>query len=387
MKKVVLVSKAQFEMGASYRRVEQLAKLFKSAGFEVAAYCISGSSAGTVLERKDGITMKSVWKKPSGFKNKFLTWMFEKTLFLKAIRLEKPDAICAYSTMSFSAAYNVRRFCQRNQIPLYWDVVEKRKPFQSFRIKSMLEYNIPNYLINSVVIKAPTRVIAVSKHLVNFFERKGIKTFYLPITMTVPDTEPVRPHGDKIHFLYSGIPFGRDLIFEILKAFLDLPDDILARISLTICGSGTDKLAFSSAGIDERSVCKLKTFTNFLGQISLDQMQQVLAETNFSLLLKDEKKIYSKAGFPTKISEALANGIVPICNISGDLGEFLEDGLNSYICSGHDCKSMSEQIVRACREFESKYSFLSVNAYKTAASRLNIKTFELGFSKFVRGDN
>lgn len=383
MKKLLLLSKAQFNTGASYRRVEQLAMLFQSAGYRVVVYCVSDLPGGTTINQTDSIIIKSIWKAPTGLKQKLMSWLSEKKSFLKAIATESPDAICVYSTVSYGAAKAIKALSLKKGIPLFWDVVEERKPFQRLRIRSMLGYNIPNYLINSKLIDPSIRVVCVSKHLSDFFKRKGVKTFYLPITMSVPNSKPSCYRGAKIEFLYSGIPTGRDLLFEILKAFLLLPEDLLSRVSLTVCGLGTDKLDFSSAGIDERCVQELKTFTRFLGQISLDEMKGVLRKANFSLLLKDEDKIYSKAGFPTKISEALANGIVPICNLSSDLGDYLTDGFNSYICNGHTPLSMKEQLVRACQNFDAEYETLSENAYMTASKELNTKSFESDFVRFV----
>ena len=74
------------------------------------------------------------------------------------------------------------------------------------------------------------------------------------------------------------------------------------------------------------------------------------------------KNRVSLAGFPTKFVEALSLSTPVITNNVGDIGEYLIDGKNGYVCE-NTIKSIIEKLLEISKIDQNKYSKLSHEAY------------------------
>ena len=65
------------------------------------------------------------------------------------------------------------------------------------------------------------------------------------------------------------------------------------------------------------------------------------------MLLRPAQERYAKAGFPTKVVEAMAHGVAMLCNLSSDLSEYLVDGENALIAADEGVDAVRAALLRA----------------------------------------
>ena len=64
-------------------------------------------------------------------------------------------------------------------------------------------------------------------------------------------------------------------------------------------------------------------------------------------MLRPENARYARAGFPTKVTESLASATPVICNITSDLGMYIEDMNNGIIVKECSAGAVKEAVERA----------------------------------------
>ena len=167
---------------------------------------------------------------------------------------------------------------------------------------------------NTKLIKKPISVIAISTYLENYFKGKGLNVIRIPVIMDSSDylTEG-RIDDGKIHIVYAGSPIKKDYLAECVKAFCDLPRNLQKKFEFHIFG--VDKRV-----VEQSVKMNLPDVITVHGRVLREDVIRYLEISDFSLLLRPENERYSKAGFPTKVVEAMMNGCAMICNITSDIG-------------------------------------------------------------------
>ena len=96
-----------------------------------------------------------------------------------------------------------------------------------------------------------------------------------------------------------------------------------------------------------------------------------MEEADFALLIRDASLRYAKAGFPSKVVEALANATPMLCNLSSDLDEYLVDGYNAILAKDHTPEELAVALRRALLLSPQEKNQMSVQALKTAKDRFD----------------
>lgn len=230
---------------------------------------------------------------------------------------------------------------QQLSVPVVHDSVEWYSPCQ-FKVGKLDYRYVMKDRLNRSLVRKPVKVIAISEFLGTYFSDKGIKTTVVPVIMDSNDYEilPSRVASNKIRLMYAGSPAAKDYLSVCVKAFGNLPENIRGRFQLDVYGASDDDISpLFDCG-------KLPAGIEAHGRVSRSEVLDALGGADFSLLLRPENERYARAGFPTKVVEAMMCGCPMLCNLSSDLSNYLSDGVNSVVVNGHTEKDLYDSLIR-----------------------------------------
>ena len=390
--KVVLLSKVNYENGAGGTRVSNLVKLFNhSKRFYTSSYVFTDNYDDNVVFEETPfsrcVSLGNYEKEKSKIK-KYRKLFYNKKKIKNILEEEKPTLVLVYSVLTFRNISFLKKYCRKKNIKLIYDVVEYRKLTSSFSPFAFFGYNLHNNLISSRFINKNTDgVICPTYFLKNHFENKRMvhNILLFPITMDVSNMPKYSKTDkiDKIVYLYAGMPHKkRDLLVNMIMAFNRLSKEEKERIILVICGIGSEKLiSEEKLPIDEYN--KSLEFTLYLGSIPKSKVMDMLPNIDYTILLKNPKKRFSKAGFPTKMAESFSCAVPMIANLSGDMGYYMKDMENGLICSTESIDDFLIQLKQSISIYQNKHSALSEGALKTAKEQLDNSCYYDAFEIFI----
>lgn len=215
---------------------------------------------------------------------------------------------------------------------------------------------------NSRVIRKPIRVIGISEYLTSYYKKKGLMSIRIPVIMDVMSTKQVKydQFDSKIRLIYAGNPGKKDYINEIIKGIIYA--DKIKKEKFELHVLGVDLKTLKEITLLEEIPDCIITY----GRVSRDEVEKVMSKMDFSVLLRPGDERYAKAGFPTKVVEAMSHGVAMICNLSSDLGMYLNDGKNSIIVKDCDYKSFGETLLRISDMKQDELEQIKRNARVTA---------------------
>ena len=180
---------------------------------------------------------------------------------------------------------------------------------------------------------------------------------------------------NKIELIYAGCPSrGRDTINNAIKGILSLDKELQDKIHLIIAGA--DPKVFIKNGLSKKEYEASLSFCDYIGKVSHERIEELYKTARFSLYLKPAKKRFSKAGFPTKVTESLAYGTPVIANLSGDVGLFLNKN-NSVIIKDDSSTSFADGIKHILdSDINDEYSKMSKTARMTAENELSLEKYK-----------
>lgn len=387
---ILFFSRTLYEYGASFLRYKNIVSLYTSTlncrGVALTASekkmdntFININQSAKFAIRYDLSKTKSAFKKfsYSSFSKKEINYWFEHV---------NPSYVVIYSVINLSAFRYIKKLCKKRNIKLFVDVVEFRK-ISFVSIKITVGYNFNNYFINKFMIDSSINLVTCpTTFLVKYFSKKVNNVFLLPITI---DTFSTPKHNtfnsNKTVFLYAGNPeHKRDLIVNLIKSFILLPTNYQNKVHLYICGISVRKLLEDEQLPLNIFHSSLK-FTTYLGRISREELSNIYVDVDFSILLKDPKKLFSKAGFPTKMTESLAFGVPMVCNLSGDMNLYMKNQYNCFVCPTYKPADFRDSLIKAIDSSSDNRRILSLNSLETV-KKLDTKVFYNEFKEYFKNE-
>ncbi|HDC4639272.1 TPA: glycosyltransferase family 4 protein, partial [Enterobacter cloacae] len=177
---------------------------------------------------------------------------------------------------------------------------------------------------------------------------KHCKTVNVPPTLSVDDLpqKKVQTVDGPIRLVYSGSPGHKDLLQKIIDAVSQLS----GKFQLDIVGVN---------GVNFNNI-------RYHGRVSHAESVRFVSESHFSVLLRPSNKT-SQAGFSTKVVESMSCGTPVITNNTGDLSNYILDGVNGYIFNGFDNQDLLDKLNNLFIDFShSKYKHISERALSDA---------------------
>lgn len=267
---------------------------------------------------------------------------------------------------------------------LIHDSVEWFSPEQFARGEKSFAYKTRNE-INTKLVKEGWRVIAISSYLEEHFSKQCDKSVRIPVIMDVKSIKcnlDVDGSKNKIKFAYVGGPAKKDYLKCIIEGFELLPEKMLEKVELHIVGVTSEQLA-SVCDVKESSIIKLDGVLFAHGRVPHEEAIRFVREADYTVLLRDASLRYAKAGFPTKVVESLSCGTPVICNLSSDLGLYLNDGENAFLAEDHMPESLKTSLENAITVSPEQRKVMRINARKTAEEHFDYKNYTSVFSELI----
>lgn len=375
MKKILIVSTDKFPNGnAGAVRQETLAKLFKECGYNSNIIAL-GDSTRYEMKRYNGIIYCSFRSEKIDIYHKFLNYATYKSRLKKFITAnkEKFDAILVVN-VPIDVFLFLKKYSKKNNIRLLHDCVEWYSASQfKFGIFS------PNYIkkdfINKILIDKNVSVISISKYLNNYFSNKNISTVRIPFILDVKNIRFKKNlNKDKVVFTYAGAMGKKDNLKEFIKATAMLSNEEKEKIEIRIFGVSKNEL-IKTGGVDIQTLELLKKQIKIFGRVNRSIVIKNFEETDFTILLRNSEERYAKAGFPTKFVESLSYGTPVFCNLSSDLGDYINDGEECIVIKDLSQQSMINGIKQAIMLSEEDRKNMQIKARLCAEKNFDYRIY------------
>lgn len=233
-------------------------------------------------------------------------------------------------------AMKLKRYCDSKGIKTVSDITEwydiKRQLYNGHTWVKALDFWARVYFVNPKI----KNIIAISRYLQNYYDKKGAKTIRIPILKLSSNlAEEITKTDEVVELCYCGSPSKKDLLLPIIEAVKDYIDSNKGQISLKIIGSSLHE--FEECNQYAISKKYLENIS-FYGRLPHEAALALLKQSDYSFIIRPNLR-YAIAGFPTKLVEAFSCGVAVIACSNGDISECVTDGINGYLVDPNDIKN------------------------------------------------
>jgi glycosyltransferase involved in cell wall biosynthesis len=235
-------------------------------------------------------------------------------------------------------------WCRRYKIPLIVDVVEWFEP-------SHLPGGWwgPFHWNNEIALRyyyvKARNIIAISQYLERYYKSKGCHTLRMPPTLDVRTiSSNLNVTNKQITLAYAGFPGKKDLLNNIVEGIFQI-DPQGKRIRLVLAGPNPENTLRLQA-LYSRRLRRIPDWMEVHGSLPFIDALEVVRNADFMPLLRPPLR-YAQAGFPTKVPESLSVGTPIICNLTSDLGNYIQNGVEGIICRDHSSNAFADALEQA----------------------------------------
>lgn len=236
------------------------------------------------------------------------------------------------------------------------------------------------------LIPLATGVIAISTFLENYYKERGIPVIRIPQILDLDDAkwnfgESCRFDSTYTNFVYAGVPGQKDLIGHVVRAVNLLTiEDI--RVKLHLIGPTREEIRHLLTR-DSDLVDKMDTnCLIFHGHRPAAEVPALLAKADYSVLLRPDAR-YSKAGFPTKLTESFAAGVPLIGNLTGDIGLYLRNGETGWIVHDASVNALVAILKRSTQISQERYRSMRDEVKAEARRAFDYRNYITPLREFV----
>lgn len=372
MKKNILIcTYTKFPDGsATAVRVTSFIQMLKRLGHEVDLVTMNDRYSDVPEKSLDGVTRYNYRLYHSRHPFKVINYFLYGFFLKKLLERKNYDVVIDMGLPYFSFLY-VKRQVSLGNLNLVFDAIDWYSAFHyRFGFFSF------NYLFRELKLKygigKNIRAICISRYFEGYFIRKNVLTTYIPFVFDMSRIcyEKKIPKENFFKFIYAGVPGKKDLIYPFFNGLA----------LLTVAELGT--LHFDLYGVDDRYLreyavsfpeqyLKIQQVISCHGVVSRSTIKAAFYDADFSVLFRDFNARHAKAGFPTKMSESLSFGTPVFCNLTSDMGTFLQDRYNAIILPDYCNKTVVFNIRRVLQLSCDARSEMYRNAYETARQSLS----------------
>jgi len=226
------------------------------------------------------------------------------------------------------------------------------------------------YMINFRFLnKLSDKLIVFSFYLKNEFVKMGFDENRIIVQPNLTDFNYwVNSNTDiKYHIGYSGAPYKKDGLYDLLEAIKMLKDNNL-KINLLVVG---DVIAGKSLIPGYKDECKkngIEDQVTFTGLVQLEKVKEYLSECRILAVTRPDT-IQTKAGFPTKLGEYFALRKPVLATKFGDMPEYFKDGYDIMMAECNDPSSIANKIKIMLRD-DYNLESMAERGYQTALNLL-----------------
>lgn len=380
---VLFITKAKFpDANAFATYIGSLASVFDSLGYDVTCVGNGDSDYQKGFESYFGKYVSCRKVNNNSKILKIMNQLFFESRVLRHVKKNVKHPVHVFFSCEYSLSFYERVKDLFSDFPVKYSFIVTEEytkdEFEKYNILSKRSYKLNSYFVNKYENKKDSFVV-ISRFLQDKISNRGIKCVYVPFSFNltyIQSNLKEKLTHEGINFIYCGNPENKDLLPIIINAF-----------STYSSKTNTPKIHLNIIGVDEQWAEKHgvtlwnKEVISFLGRRDKEFVFNSYAQSDYSVLLRDETKVFAKAGFPTKISESMILGVVPITNLTSNLSEYLTTN-NSIIVKDSTTESFLEAIDKSVKDFKSNSSRSSL-AKKTASENFNIEKYKGELSSLI----
>ena len=259
--------------------------------------------------------------------------------------LDDTTKIFVIDTLEPGSIKLLRKYAIKHNIKVYIDIVEYADPKEK-----KLKFLSPSLILNHKMIKHSVKkdmtVLAISQWFMSFYEKKGIKSIYLPNLIDEEDYSSfVVNRKGPASFIFAGYPQKKDALDMIVLSLVNLHKSGYEFI-FNIAGINEEEFYFKYPKLKEYE-SMIYSFTKFHGQLNRNEIKELYRASDFSIILRDPNLLVTQSGFPTKFMESLEYARPVIANLTSDIGLYLKDGYNGYIVNEFNPMALSTALKKA----------------------------------------
>ncbi len=316
---------------------------------------------------------------------KLFFWYKIKRKLKEKIKRLRPSAI-VITTLDKKTMNNIKKICKTNDIKLIYDCVE-----WTSKEEKKLGFLSPSYRFRQWIFKKwslhGVKIISISEYLNNYFVSNKVDSLILPNLVDGGELHFLKKKQfkseNKLELLFVGYPHKKDAIDVAVEAIAS-SNDLVKKINFTIIGIDKKtfykkyKLLFKyKKNIDE---C-----IKFIKFVNHTQLTSHFEKANFTILMRDDKLIVNKSGFPTKFLESLSFSTPVIANITSDLGKYLVNGKNGFIVEEYSQESLKEKLKQILNlsNLNAILDKMSYEAFKTAIKEFDYHKYLSNLEEFI----
>lgn len=249
-------------------------------------------------------------------------YLFSAKTALSMIRKVKPDVIIAYNYPAVSLE-KIRKHCKANGIKCYADATEWYQAVGENIVYRVIK-NLDTFYRMRFVQKRLDGVIAISRFLYDYY-KDSVKTVLIPPTVDLTDEKwNIDAPKDQgvVSFVYAGVPIA-------LKEKLDTIVSAIEKVSKN------HKIILNVVGVTEQQFVEMYNWTRavpssvkFWGRVEHRRVIKIVKSSDWAIILRDNNRVV-KAGFPTKLVEAISCGTPAIVNEFSNICDYIgyENGI------------------------------------------------------------
>ena len=330
------------------------AKLFREAGYDV-IYIGLDSAVEDVTDPDSGLFIYEGIKYTtvaggSGYKGTLNVKLLSGRNAVKKLRelgACRDDIIVTYGTNS---AYlrPVLGFAKKRNIKTVSMSCEWHLPMQ-YRLGKMDIRYISSNTSFEKLIPGSKNVIVVSKLIESRYREKNCHILRMPMLLDEESSKDdfvdrKLQKGERRNIVYAGDPGRKDDLCTVLKGISLLDKEEREKMKFHWVGLGKEaskaKMGQDGYLLDELSDC-VETYD----RMDLKELMTFYKDMDFLALARNDNRI-SNAGFPSKVPEAMLQGIIPVINRVGDVPSYLHDGEDAFIFEKNDAESFLTALKR-----------------------------------------
>lgn len=381
--KVLYINRAGIPNNAPGIRIYNVAKVFRELGHEVLFYCDKPDYEEDTMVDYDGLN----YYYSTNYKNSKISiftniyeLLFSSKSFKKIQGLIEdfnPDIIILYNDV-FSLTNKLIRYCEGKDTKLIADVTEWYGRRKSNKITDKIVPFLTNLRIEKLDKKVGN-IISITPYLENYYIKKNCNTLFLPPVFDIDNINIMKynyyPYS-VVNLVYAGVPGNKDIINPILEAIISINSEgIKIRIDLVgidenYLADSWKKISFENNGI----------FAH--GRLSHEQTLEIVKKADFGVLLRREER-YAKAGFSTKFSECMSNGVAMICNSVGGADLFVDNMKDGIVIDDMSNLVLEDTLKLIYQMDEIDLLSMRINAYLKSKKMFERKNYIENFKVFL----
>ncbi len=294
---------------------------------------------------------ESEWTSYDGFK----TWNYRREsqwkyllcckTIISMIRKTEAGIVITYNYPSV-ALNRLRIYCQDQRIKCIADITEWYMPYGNPIYK--LIKSLDTLFRMRYVHPRMDAAIVISEYLYQFYKCK-VKTVKIPPLVDLNEEKwkvYTKKKSDCVKFIYAGSPSVQK---ERLDLIIQEVESLKINIKVHLDVLGITKEQFNK--IYRQKYCGGRV--SFHGRVSNDIAVSMIRNSDWAVVLRDKNRVV-QAGFPTKISEAIACGTPVIANNFSNIEDYLNEENSILIETVYEFKNALLKAISSKKTFSNK---------------------------------